>query len=190
MLFVGGCAVRKGVHYALEAWLRSSASKDGTFIIAGEFLPAYREKLAPMLAHLSVKVLGHRNDVPELMRKSDILVLPTIEEGSALVTSEARGSGCVLVVSEAAGAICRHMENALVHKVGDVSTLAQHITLLHEDRAVLERLRAVSLATIAELTWTAAGRVLLQVYRETIAAHGAGARARVSDAREAVGVKA
>ena len=45
MLFVGVCAVRKGVHYALEAWLRSPASKDGTFLIAGEFLPAYQEKL-------------------------------------------------------------------------------------------------------------------------------------------------
>jgi glycosyltransferase involved in cell wall biosynthesis len=171
MLFVGVCAVRKGVHYALEAWLRSPASKDGTFLIAGEFLPAYREKLAPMLSHPSVKVLGHRNDVPELMRKSDILVLPTIEEGSALVTSEARGSGCVLLVSEAAGAICRHMENALVHPVGDVSALAQHITLLHENRAVLERLRTASLATTSELTWTAAGRMLLGAYRETIASY-------------------
>ena len=91
-------------------------AKDGTFLIAGEFLPDYAEKLAPMLAHPSVQVLGHRNDVPELMRKSDILVLPSIEEGSALVTSEARGSGCVLLVSEAAGAICKHMENALVHQ--------------------------------------------------------------------------
>ena len=49
MLFVGVCAVRKGVHYALDAWLRSPASKNGTFLIAGEFLPAYREKLAAML---------------------------------------------------------------------------------------------------------------------------------------------
>ena len=31
MLFVGVCAVRKGLHYALEAWLRSPASKDGNF---------------------------------------------------------------------------------------------------------------------------------------------------------------
>ena len=75
MLFVGVCAVRKGLHFALEAWLQSPASATGTFMIAGEFLPAYREKLAPMLAHRSVKVLGHRNDVPELMRQSDILVL-------------------------------------------------------------------------------------------------------------------
>ena len=171
MLFVGACAVRKVVHYALEAWLRSPASQDGTFLIAGEFLPDYQQKLASMLAHPSVKVLGHRNDVAELMRNSDVLVLPSIEEGSALVTSEARGSGCVLLVSDAAGAICRHMENALVHKSGDVSALAQHITLLHQDSTTLERLRAASLATIPDLTWTAAGRILLHAYRETIAAH-------------------
>jgi len=50
MLFVGVCAVRKGVHYALEAWLQSPAHREGTFMIAGEFLPAYAEKLAPMLS--------------------------------------------------------------------------------------------------------------------------------------------
>jgi glycosyltransferase involved in cell wall biosynthesis len=174
VIFVGLCAVRKGVHYALEAWLKSPASKDGTFLIAGEFLPEYQEKLASMLTHPSVKVLGHRNDVPELMRKSDILVLPSIEEGSALVTSEARGSGCVLLVSEAAGAICQHMENALVHKVGDVAALAQHLAMLHEDRDLLEKLRAASLATISELTWDTAGVKLLDVYRETIAAYRSG----------------
>jgi glycosyltransferase involved in cell wall biosynthesis len=175
VLFVGLCAVRKGLHYALEAWLRSPASEDGTFLIAGEFLPAYQEKLASMLAHPSVKVLGHRKDVPELMRQSDILVLPSIEEGSALVTSEARASGCVLLVSDATGANCKHMENALVHGVGDVAALTQHLTVLHEDRALLRRLRATSLATISELTWEVAGVKLLEVYRETIAAHRASA---------------
>jgi glycosyltransferase involved in cell wall biosynthesis len=189
VISVGVCAVRKGLHYALEAWLRSPASKDGTFLIAGEFLPAYQEKLASMLAHPSVKILGHRNDVPELMQKSDVLVLPSIEEGSALVTSEARGSGCVLLVSEAAGAICRHMETGLIHRVGDVEALTQHITMLHEDRALLERLRAGSLRTAPEVTWTSAGRILLEAYRETIAAHRTGVPRETGQAREAVCVK-
>ena len=85
MLFVGVCAVRKGVHFALEAWLGSPAKDNGTFLIAGEFLPAYAEKLAPMLEHPSVKMLGHRTDVAQLMRSSDVLVLPSIEEGFGLV---------------------------------------------------------------------------------------------------------
>src|SRR5262245_46085757 len=51
LLFVGVCAVRKGVHFALDAWLASPACETGTFSIAGEFLPAYADRLASMLDH-------------------------------------------------------------------------------------------------------------------------------------------
>jgi len=171
MLFVGGCAPRKGLHYALDAWLRSSASRKGKFMVAGAFVPGYAEKLASMLAHPSVEVLGHRSDVPELMRKSDLLVLPSIEEGSALVTSEGRASGCVLVVSDAAGAICRNMENALVHRAGDVDQLTKHLDLLDANRDLLQKLREESLRTADEITWKSAGRKLLETYQQTIAAY-------------------
>jgi glycosyltransferase involved in cell wall biosynthesis len=174
MLFVGICAVRKGLHYALEAWLRSPASRNGTFLIAGEFLPAYQEKLARMLEYPSVRVLGHRNDVPELMRKSDILVLPSIEEGFGLVIAEAIGSGCVPLASEACTEICSNMKTGLMHRVGDVEALTQHITMLHEDRALLEKLRSGCLEAAPAVTWTAAGRVVLNAYRETIAGYRRG----------------
>jgi glycosyltransferase involved in cell wall biosynthesis len=169
MISVGVCAVRKGLHFALEAWLKSPASEKGTFLIAGEFLPEYQRKLAPMLAHPSVKMLGHRNDVPELVRRSDILVLPSIEEGFGLVCTEAMASGCVPLVSDACTDLCRHMENALVHHVADVKTLAEHITLLHQDRGLLKKLREASLRAVPGITWTAAGVKLLQTYREVIA---------------------
>jgi glycosyltransferase involved in cell wall biosynthesis len=189
MLSVGVCAVRKGLHFALEAWLKSPASKDGTFLIAGAFLPAYQEKLASMLAHPSVKVLGHRNDVAELMRKSDILVLPSIEEGFGLVIAEAMGSGCVPLASEACTEICSQMKTGLVHRVGDVEALTQHITMLHEDPVLLERLRTACLEAAPGVTWTAAGRILLDVYRDTIAAYTAEAMEETSQARDAVCVK-
>jgi glycosyltransferase involved in cell wall biosynthesis len=164
VLFAGGCAPRKGLHFALDAWLRSPASEEGRFVIIGDFIPGYREILAGQLAHPSVQVLGHRKDVADQMRRSDVLVLPSIEEGSALVTFEARGCGAVLLVSEAAGAICRHEENALIHRVGDVPTLAHHFTILHKDRDLLRRLRESSLRTVSQLTWEAAGRRLLAAY--------------------------
>jgi glycosyltransferase involved in cell wall biosynthesis len=168
LLFVGVCAVRKGVHFALEAWLNSPASRNGTFRIAGGFLPAYAERLSGMLSHPSVKVLGHRNDVPDLMRQSDILVLPSIEEGFGLVVAEAMGSGCVPLISEACTDICRHMVNGLVHPIGDVKTLEKHITMLHEDRELLGKLRADSLGSAHEFTWNAAGVKLHQVYRDIL----------------------
>jgi glycosyltransferase involved in cell wall biosynthesis len=171
MLFAGGCAPRKGLHYALEAWLQSSAHETGTFLIAGGFIPGYAERLSTQLAHPSVQVLGHRNDLPHLMRRSDVLVLPSIEEGSALVTSEARGCGCVLLVSDAAGAICEHEKNALIHSVGDVQTLTRHIDRLHKERALLEKLREASLKTVQEISWSAAGRKLVSVYENAAKVH-------------------
>jgi glycosyltransferase involved in cell wall biosynthesis len=168
MIYVGVCAVRKGLHFALEAWLRSPAHRNGTFLIVGAFIPDYERKLAQMLAHPSVRVLGHRNDVPELMRQSDVFVLPTLEEGYPLACVEALGSGCVPLVSETCLGICEHMQNAMVHKVGDVESLAQHITMLCDDRVLLERLRRAVLSKAPAVTWTAAGERLLQVYREVI----------------------
>jgi glycosyltransferase involved in cell wall biosynthesis len=176
ILFAGGCAPRKGLHYALQAWLESPAHFRGTFLIAGQFVAAYAERLSAMLSDPSIKVLGHRSDIPELMRKSDILVLPSIEEGSALVTSEARGSGCVLLVSDASGAICKDGRDALVHRVGDVATLTRQITKLDDDRQLLEQLRATSLCSVGEITWAAAGKRLLDIYRETIDSYSSSAR--------------
>ncbi|HXB66341.1 MAG TPA: glycosyltransferase family 4 protein [Solirubrobacteraceae bacterium] len=164
-LFVGVCAVRKGVHFALEAWLRSPASKTGTFRIAGAFLPDYEARLADLLAHPSVQVLGHRDDVPELMRSSDVLMLPTIEEGSPLVSMEALASGCVPLVSEVCDAV-NVEDNALLHRVGDVDTLARQLTQLHEHPDRLAQLREACLRVAPELQWAAAGRRLLGAYEQ------------------------
>jgi len=168
MIFVGVCAVRKGLHFALEAWLKSPISKNGRFLIAGDFIPAYKEKLAPMLSHPSVEVLGHRNDIPELMRECDLFVLPTIEEGFGLVCTEAMASGCVPLVSNACTDLCQNGKNALVHTPGDVEALTRHMTIVHFDRALLAKLRAEGIGILPEITWTAAGRTLLAAYRATI----------------------
>jgi glycosyltransferase involved in cell wall biosynthesis len=168
MLFAAGCAPRKGLHFALEAWLRSPAHNTGTFLIAGEFVPGYAEKLSSMLSHPSVRLIGYRKDLPDVMRLSDILVLPSVEEGSALVTWDARGCGCVLLVSDSTGAPCKHMENALVHRAGDVDELTRQITLLHDNRELLETLRSNSLSTTHNMTWRHAGVGLLELYRDII----------------------
>ncbi len=121
-----------------------------------------------MLSHPSVKVLGNRNDVPELMRKSDVLVLPSIEEGFGKVCTEAMASGCVPLVSEACTDLCKHKKNALVHRIGDVKALAEHITTLYENRPLLQELRAEGLETVPMITWGAASKRLIQVYQEVI----------------------
>jgi glycosyltransferase involved in cell wall biosynthesis len=168
MAFVGSGEPRKGLHYALDAWLGSDACKTGVFYICGSILGGYRRLLAPKLAHQSIKELGRINNVSQIMQESHALVLPSIEEGSALVTYEARACGCVLLVSAAAGAVCEHNNNALVHKPGDVAALRGHIDMLASDRALFRTLQANSLAGLGELTWESAGRVLAGIYKRLL----------------------
>lgn len=171
VLFAASCAPRKGLHYALDAWLKSSACLDGQLLIVGDFIPGYAEVLSAQLSHPSIRLLGYRNDLAALMRTSDVLVLPSIEEGSALVTYDARGAGCVLLVSDSTGAVCIHGENSLVHRTGDVEMLANHLSSLNDDRHLLERLRSASLATSGELTWAASGRKMLVEYQKILKHH-------------------
>ena len=168
VIFVGVAAVRKGLHFALEAWLNSPAHKKGKFLIAGEFVPAYRDKLAEMLKHPSIQILGQRNDIPDLMRQSDAMVLPSIEEGFGLVCTEALGAGSVPLVSDACTDTCQHMRNALVHAVADVKTLTEQITMLDQDRGLLARLRSEAISSSHSLTWDAAGERLLAAYNKAL----------------------
>jgi glycosyltransferase involved in cell wall biosynthesis len=167
-LFVGVDAVRKGLHLATAAWLSSPASKDGAFLIAGELTEEYKRRFAADLSHPSIVQLGHRHDVAQLMKNADILLMPSIEEGFGLVCAEAIGTGCVPLASTACTEICRHMENALVHNVGDVSTLRQQIADLYGNPELLARLRASALQSRAAWTWAEAGRVLVGAYEQAI----------------------
>lgn len=163
-IFVGRCEPRKGLHYALRAWLDSSASEGGRFVICGSFEPGYREVLEPLLAHPSVEVHGFVSDPSTLMRESDVFILPSVEEGSALVAYEAQACGCVPLVSEATGSRCRDGVDGLVHAPGDVATLTDQLRRLHRDPQLLERLRTAGLARTPDLSWSAAGGELVEIY--------------------------
>jgi glycosyltransferase involved in cell wall biosynthesis len=168
-VFVGRCEPRKGLHLALDAWLASGAAERGTLTICGSFYPGYREYVQPLLDHPSVTVAGFVDDVPTLMGASDVLLLPSVEDGSALVTYEAQAMGCVPLVSDAAGARLLHMESGIVHTAGDAAQLAEHIRAVDRDRALLERLRAGVLARRDSLTWEQGARDLEKIYLELVA---------------------
>jgi glycosyltransferase involved in cell wall biosynthesis len=169
-LFAGRLEPRKGLHYALRAWARSGAGeRGGRFVICGEFVPGYREIVAPLLEDPSVEVRGYVPDLSELMRQSDVFVLPSVEEGSALVTYEAQACGCVLVVSDATGARCEHRRTGLVHAARDVDALAADLRELDTDPALLQRLRAATIERLDELTWDRSAREQAGVYAAALA---------------------
>jgi glycosyltransferase involved in cell wall biosynthesis len=174
VLFAARCEPRKGLHHALEAWHESGLAERGRFVVCGEFIPGYRELLEPLLSHPSVEWRGFVPDLEAAMRESDVFLLTSIEEGSALVTYAAQGCGCVPVVSEAAGARCTHLEDGLVHDAGDVGAISEHLRMLDRDRALLGRLREATLQTARTLTWRDATRRLIAIYELALQRAGRG----------------
>jgi glycosyltransferase involved in cell wall biosynthesis len=169
LIYVGTCEPRKGLHYALEAWLNSEASNYGSFVICGGFISKeYKKYLHGFLSHPSVKYLGFQANVLSFMQESHALILPTIEEGSALVTYEARAAGCVLLVSKASGALCEDGYDSLVHDVGDVKALTRHIDQLFLNPACYQAMHLQSLQSSRELTWLKATCILLDIYHNAM----------------------
>ncbi|QHC60122.1 glycosyltransferase family 4 protein [Rathayibacter sp. VKM Ac-2760] len=168
-VFVGRIEPRKGLLYALQAWQASKAATTGRFLVYGDFTPGYRERLAGLLEQPSVELRGFTDDVAEVFANADVMVLPTIEEGSALVTSEAQAAGCVPLVSSAAGANLEDGVQGLVHEPRDVETLTAHLDLVFSDRALLARLRRAALDNRENLTWERASIDLVAAYRAAIA---------------------
>jgi glycosyltransferase involved in cell wall biosynthesis len=91
-----------------------------------------------------------------------------MEEGSALVTYEARACGCVLAISDRAGAPAEDGVDALVHRAGDAAALSAQLRTLASDPDALARLRAASLARARELTWADAGAALAEAYETAL----------------------
>jgi GT2 family glycosyltransferase/glycosyltransferase involved in cell wall biosynthesis len=168
VVFVGRCEPRKGLHYALEAWHRSGAAENGRFIICGEYIAGYRKLLEPLLRHPSIEERGYVADVAPILKCADALVLPSVEEGSALVTYEARGAGCVVLASDAAGAAGVDGVDILVHPAKDAHTLAAQLRELNTHRNRCEALARQSAHSLGPLTWSHAARVLLRRYASAV----------------------
>ncbi|GAA4170367.1 glycosyltransferase family 4 protein [Gryllotalpicola koreensis] len=170
-VFLGRCDPRKGLHHALRAWRDSTASRGGALTVFGDFLPAYREVLGPLLDHPSVTVAGFTADAGAALANADVLLLPTVEEGSALVTYEAQAAGCVPLVSSAAGADLVEGVTGLTHAVGDTLTLTAQLDRLAQHPDELERMSRAAAARAPRLGWAAAAERLGGAYREAVWLH-------------------
>ncbi len=169
MIYIGECNPLKGLHFALEAWVKSSACQTGKFSICGPaFVPKYKQVLQNYLDHPSVEHVGYVRDLPAFIRQSDALVMPSLAEGSSLATYEGRACGAVLLASHASGAVCEHQVNALVHEAGNIQMLKEQIELLANNSNYLKQLRGNSLETLNELSWDHASNLLYNIYREVL----------------------
>jgi len=131
----------KGVREFVEAASQMrQAGVAATFQLAGQIdegNPAHvpPRVLEQWVAQGVVEFLGHRADMPELLRQADIAVLPSYHEGVPLFLLEAAASGLPIVATDIAGCrmVVQEGENGLLVPVGDAEALATALKRLIEN---------------------------------------------------------
>ncbi len=155
----------KGHRTFLRAAARVAEERqDVAFIVIGaaineDIIPAlrpYRDGIVDECARLGlegrVHFLGHRNDMPELLRSLDVLAVPSEREGFGLVVPEALASGVPVILPPTAGVWERvHAYPAVfTARAGDAESFAQSIVKVLAERPSAAPARD---ALAAGMTW-------------------------------------
>jgi glycosyltransferase involved in cell wall biosynthesis len=157
ILFAGALTQRKGLA-DLFAAMKLIGSREVELVVMGALvLPMqfYRNQFAdfiyePPRAHAAVL---------ELMRSCDVLVLPSIVEGRALVQQEAMASGLPLIVTRNAGGedLIVEGKTGFLVPAGAPVAIAEKIDWFAQNRGELPAMSSAARLKAAELTWLAYG---------------------------------
>ena len=164
----------KGVSSFLKAAARVAPQfPEAHFVVAGD--GPFRQELVALTENLDlgsrVHFLGFRADASALMRSLDVLVAPSLTEGSPLVTLEAKAAG-VPVVASAVGGIpdqVRHDKEGLLVPPGDTHALGNALLALLRDPPRARRLGEAGRRRVASrFSHATMVRQIEDVYRDVL----------------------
>ncbi|MBK20651.1 MAG: glycosyl transferase [Rhodospirillaceae bacterium] len=144
VLFVGSPGVQKGFHYLLQAFNRADLP-GATLRIVGNPLRETKVLLEKFPVE-GIEILGpqFQPEVVRHMSRANVLVLPSIQEGMALVQAEAMACGCPVIASTSTGSedLFTNGEEGFILAPGDVEGLAARLVKLYDDRHLGEEMGA------------------------------------------------
>jgi glycosyltransferase involved in cell wall biosynthesis len=138
----------KGIGELAEAArLVRRAGRNIEFVVAGEVDAGNPAAVAPEQLRAWVDEglflwLGHVEDMPQLLRSADLVVLPSYREGLPRSLIEAAACGLPLVTTDVPGCreVVRNEKEGLLVPPKDAGSLAAAIARLHDDGALRTRL--------------------------------------------------
>lgn len=173
VLFVGQLSVRKGLHYLLEAF-RLARLPGAELVFVGSTQPVTRELLArfPVDGLTQTGPLSREGVVREMSRAS-VLVLPSLEEGLAMVQGQALACGCPVIATTNAGAedLFADGREGFIVPPRDVDSLVERLTQLYHDRDLLAAMSVAAEQRVRELGgWDTYGRTAIRVFDDLLRA--------------------
>jgi glycosyltransferase involved in cell wall biosynthesis len=148
VLSAGLLVPRKGFDVLIRAMARVlRAIPDATLLVAGgepDARGGCRADLQDLITALEpgegVRLLGHREDMPELLAACDVFALASRHEGDPAVVLEAMATGRPVVATGPAAAAVRDGATGVVVPEDDVGALAEAILRLLGDSALSQRM--------------------------------------------------
>lgn len=161
VLFVGQVSFRKGIPYLLEAFAKFRHPKK-TLTIVGGVLPEI-ERYLQGKSFENVEFVGAQRHtrLKELMSRSHVMVLPSVEEGLALVQGEAMACGCPIIASENTGAedLFEDSVEGFIVPIRDPVAITARLERLAQDPALRDAMSARALQRVSRISgWDTYGR--------------------------------
>jgi glycosyltransferase involved in cell wall biosynthesis len=165
ILFAGTLTQRKGLA-DLFAAMKLVDSKEVELVVMGSLLRPlawYREQ-CPRFIYEPPRPHA---DVLRLMRTCDVLVLPSIVEGRALVQQEAMASGLPLIVTKNAGGddMIVEGETGFLVPIRAPEAIAEKINWYATNRASIPGMAIAAQRRASDLTWHGYGGTVLAAIR-------------------------
>jgi glycosyltransferase involved in cell wall biosynthesis len=131
ILFVGSVGLRKGIPYLLEALRQIKGQIPFTCKVVGT-LEIKPERVVEYCDVCEFMGRIPRSQVKDLYSWADVLVLPSICEGSAMVTYEALNSGVPIITTYNSGSIVRDGMHGFIVPIRDIKVIAEKLMKIYK----------------------------------------------------------
>ena len=165
ILFAGTLTQRKGLADVFEA-IKLVDSAEIELVVMGSLLQPlewYRERLP----RFTYEPPRPHQEVLKLMRTCDVLVLPSIVEGRALVQQEAMACGLPLIVTRNAGGhdLVIEGETGFVVPIRAPEAIAEKMDWFAANRSKLAGMAIASQERASQFTWQGYGETVIAAIR-------------------------
>lgn len=150
VLFIGQVSLRKGVPYLLQAFARLRHPHKRLRIIGPVF--SHIKPLLPRLPMEHVEFVGavSRAELVRYLSSSHVMVLPSLEEGLALVQGEALACGCPVIATPNSGGedLFTDGKEGFIVPIRDPQAIAEKLQRLADDPLLQQQMRANALQRV------------------------------------------
>lgn len=174
VLFVGLLSIQKGTHLLLDAWNDLDIPEaESELILVGNPRSDFQEIIKKKKIKSNVIFFGSTSQekLKQLYHNASVFVLPSLQEGCAMVIGEAMASGLPVICSTHTGAdelITDGKEGFLIPPY-DIKAIQEKILWCYHNQEQAQAMGAQGHQTVQRFTWDYYGEQVYKAYQAIVA---------------------